>query len=161
MERRAETRGDQDPVALVEWLVGTPEDPLTRGESIDDLLAQPGALADAADQAHPPLPAPADTLPPHFRNAPLPTAPSPPPPLPPRSPSRRRRRSATRPRASAPPGPTTRSLFRCGSLGDCRPPPAWRIPPPRGCPANPSDRPFDLLTALLVLVDNLDLPALR
>ncbi len=49
--RRAERRGEKDPDEIVEWLVSTTEEPLTRGDAVDELAYAAAALADRAAAA--------------------------------------------------------------------------------------------------------------
>jgi hypothetical protein len=48
IERRAERRGEKDPDELVEWLVATVEEPLTRSEAVGELAGAVAALAERA-----------------------------------------------------------------------------------------------------------------
>jgi len=51
VEARADRRGEGDPEELVEWLVATVEEPLTRGEATDDLADALDALDEHAERS--------------------------------------------------------------------------------------------------------------
>jgi hypothetical protein len=51
LERRAARLGERDPAAIVDWLVETAEDPLTRGEALDELSPILDALAEQAESS--------------------------------------------------------------------------------------------------------------
>jgi hypothetical protein len=51
LERRAQRRGEAEPSDLLEWLVATVEDPLTRAEATDELRAAVRALGELAAES--------------------------------------------------------------------------------------------------------------
>ena len=52
IERRAERRGEKDVDEIVEWLVGTAEEPSVHGEAIYELVSAVEALNERAAEAH-------------------------------------------------------------------------------------------------------------